>query len=49
METEQKFKKEDLQKLILVEKKSYREIGKIYDVSDTKIRDSFRKTKNISK
>ena len=38
METEQKFKKEDLQKLILVEKKSYREIGKIYDVSDTYIK-----------
>jgi hypothetical protein len=38
MGTEQKFKKEDLQKLIFDEKKSYREIGRIYDVSDTYIK-----------
>ena len=38
METEQKFKKEDLQKLIFDEKISYREIGRIYDVSDTYIK-----------
>jgi len=38
METEQKFKKEDLYKLIFEEKKSYREIGRMYNVSDTYIK-----------
>jgi hypothetical protein len=38
METEQKFKKEDLEKLIFDEKKSYKEIGRMYDVSDTYIK-----------
>ena len=38
METEQKFKKEDLYRLIFEEKKSYREIGRMYNVSDTYIK-----------
>lgn len=38
-----KFEKEILEKLIFVEKKSYIEIGKLYDVSDTYIKKISRK------
>ena len=38
MTNEQEFKKEDLEKLILIDKKSYREIGRIYGVSDTYVK-----------
>lgn len=38
MNFNEKYKKEELEKLIFVEGKSYREIGKIYGVSDTYIK-----------
>ena len=38
MKTQEKYKKEDLQRMIFDEKKSYREIGRIYGVSDTYIK-----------
>ena len=38
MTFDEKYKKEDLERLIFEEKKSYREIGRIYGVSDTYIK-----------
>lgn len=38
-----KYDKKDLERLILIEKKSYVEIGKIYSVSDTTIKKTARK------
>jgi hypothetical protein len=38
MSFNEKYKKEDLENLIFVENKSYREIGRIYGVSDTYIK-----------
>jgi hypothetical protein len=35
---DEKYKKEDLERLIFIENKSYREIGRIYSVSDTYIK-----------
>lgn len=56
MSLDDKYKKEDLEKLIFEEKKSYREIGRIYGVSDTYIKKvanrlgiKLRKRKNFPK
>jgi hypothetical protein len=38
MGIDEKYKKEDLERLIFIENKSYREIGRIYSVSDTYIK-----------
>jgi hypothetical protein len=38
MKFTEKYKKEDLEKLIFIENKSYREIGRLYSVSDTYIK-----------
>ena len=55
MGIEEKYNKEDLERFIFVENKSYREIGKIYSVSDTYIKKianklgiSLKKRKNVS-
>ena len=42
MTNKQEFKKEDLEKLILIDKKSYREIGRIYGVSDTYVKKIYK-------
>ena len=54
MSIENKYKKEDLIRLIFTENKSYREIGRIYSVSDTYIKKianklgiSLKKRKNL--
>jgi protein-arginine kinase activator protein McsA len=56
MDFNEKYKREDLEKLIFEEKKSYREIGRIYGVSDTYIKKvanrlgiKLRKRKNFPK
>ena len=56
MSLDDKYKREDLEKLIFIEKKSYREIGRIYGVSDTYIKKvanklgiKLRKRKNFPK
>jgi hypothetical protein len=56
MSLDDKYKREDLEKLIFEEKKSYREIGRIYGVSDTYIKKvanrlgiKLRKRKNFPK
>ena len=38
MGIDEKYKKEELIRLIFIENKSYREIGRIYSVSDTYIK-----------